>query len=111
MTPVRGTVRKAGMVKSSLTPRNVSLPEAREADSLLEGRLEEIAGAVDALGHRVQVELRRIEAGLHLAPAQRRGDRRAGHAAQRVGRDGRLAVGVLHAVEVEAALPLGERSP
>src|ERR1041384_1492625 len=109
MTPVRGTARKAGMLKSS-TKAKLSSSETRQADAAREDRLEEIAGVAQSLPHGPDVELRWIEPGLHFAPFQRRGDRRAVDPARRIRRDRGLPVSVLHAVEIEPPLALRQRS-
>src|SRR4051812_44824 len=101
MTPVRGTARKAGIFASSLTTRSVtrSTLVARQTNPLGQRGREEIANLAEPLWHRSQVEPLRVEPRLDLAPAQRRGHRRAGSAAQRIRRHHRLRVRVLHAVE------------
>src|SRR6266403_2974675 len=82
---------------------------ARQAHSLRERGREEIAHLAQSLRHRAQAELPRVETRLHLAPAQRGRDGCARHSAQRVRRDPRLAVGVLHAVEVQPPAARGAR--
>src|SRR5690606_21304739 len=81
--------------------------ETREAHALLERGPEEIAHLREAVGQVAEVEGGGVEVRPDLRPGEGRGDRGAVHAPRRVGRDDRLAVAVLEAIEVEPPLPLG----
>src|SRR5258708_5068089 len=91
----RGARKTAGGVLDAASAR------PGEPDAALQRGREEIPHLLEPPRHRAQVESARVEAGPHLAPAQRRRDGRAVDATRRVRGDDGLALRVLQAVEIQ----------
>src|ERR1700737_2130190 len=82
------------------------LPQLGQLHALFQDRREEIADLGEAIRHRAEIELLRVELLRDLFPLQWCGYRRAVDRPRRIRRDDSLAVRVLHAIEIEPSAAL-----